>query len=231
MRIRRQKRTRAVLAALSVAGVVLAALAGAALASVIVYTNGFSTRSEVKQLANVEGRHCGKKGNGKSLRIVVRGGRDSCGYRPPVASDGKQPDYDFQARMKLLPETIGRLRAHVYLAIAVRSGKGEGYELRIFPANRRFRLLRNPGASNDDFPVTGKEKGIRHTGRWNTLRLRAFGDHVKAFINGVKVGNVTDPNPDEVGGRRLEVIVNNGRNTQRDALARVDKLRLAVPRH
>jgi hypothetical protein len=211
--------------------VALALAAAAAVANVTVYKNGFSSKGQAEQLERAEGRHCERRWvkHTKTLRVRVTKGPDVCGYRPPVEGDRDRPDHDFRARMKLLNDTPKSVRDSAYLAIAVRSGGGDGYELRIFPTEHRFVLRRSPSGGGPGFPSEGTNSDIEGLNKSNTLRLKAFGNQVTAAVNGTQLAQVNDSNPQEVSGRKLEIAVGHTKNSDRDVFAVVDDLLLRVP--
>jgi hypothetical protein len=224
------RRTTPVVALLAVA-LALGLFAAAALAGVTVYNNNFSRKAEAKQLKHTDGKHCDKRWRRKSdsLLVEVKRGPGACGYRPPVAGDRDGPDHDFQAKEKLLRATPKGVRRTAYLAIAVRSGKSSGYELRVFPKKHKYLLRRKPAGGGGDFPKQGKSRAVKGVNKANVLRLRAFGNKVTAKVNGRRLAQVTDSNAGEVGGRKLEVSVGQKRRTRKDVVASVDNLRLQVP--
>jgi ribosomal protein S8E len=203
----------------------------AALAGVTVYKNNFSGKAEAGQLDRAQGKHCDKRWRRKTktLRIAVQRGPGVCGYRPPVEGDSDRPDHDFQAKGKLLKRTPKSTRRGAYLAIAVRVGKNTGYELRAFPKKHKFVLRRSPSGGGGGFPANGTSSAIKGVSKPNVLRLRAVGDKVTARVNGTKVAEVTDSNPGEVDGRKLEVAVGHKKNSPKPVLAVLDDLKLQVP--
>jgi uncharacterized low-complexity protein len=222
------RRTR--LAVVLLAAVLALGLAAAALAGVTVYTNNFSGRAEAKQLKHTEGRHCEERWRrkAKSILVEVKKGPGRCGYRPPVEGDTPGPDHDFQAELKLLRATPVGIRRSAYMAVAVRSGKSSRYELRIFPKKHKYELRRIPAGGGGGFPKKGTSRAIK-VNKPNVLRLKAVGNTVTARVNSKKVAQVTDSNPGQVDGRRLEVLVGNKRRTHKDVVASLDNLKLQVP--
>ena len=221
--------TRAILllAALAALG-----LAASALAGVTVYKNNFSSKREAKELRHAEGKHCQKRWRRKArnLRVNVKKGPDVCGYRPPVEGDTAGPDHDFQAKMKLLKATPKGVRDGAYLAVAVRSGKNAGYELRVFPTKHKFQLLRGPSGGGSGFPAQGKSEAVNGINKPNVLRLKAVNAKVIARVNGTRVARVTDSNPAQVDGRKLEFLVGHRRHVAKPVSATVDDLKLQVPK-
>jgi hypothetical protein len=217
----------ALLAAIVVAGVV----AAAALAAVTVYKNDFSSKREARELRPAEGRHCDKRWRRKSetVRVTVKEGAGVCGYRPPVEGDTAGPDHDFRAMLRVLKDTPKALRDSAFVAIVVRSDKGSGYELRVFPSRHKFELIRRPTGGGHDFPAKGTKSAIKNVGKPNVLSLAAVGDHVTAKVNGKRMARVTDSKPSQVNGRKLEVAIGNKKRSDRAVLATIDNLKLQVP--
>jgi hypothetical protein len=48
-------------------------------------------------------------------------------------------------------------------------------------------------------------------------------------VNGKKVAKVSDSNPAQVGGRKVEVAVGSGKRTSKTVSATIDDLKLQVP--
>lgn len=214
-------------AAIAAAG----AVAAAAIAGVTVYKNSFSRKSDARELRHADGKHCKRdflKSAGK-LRIDVTKGPELCGYRPPVEGDTDGPDHSLQAKVKFLRDTPKRLRDGAYAAVAVRSGKTSGYELRVFPVKHRFRLVRSPSGGGSDFPATGKSRAIRGFNKANVLFLKAAGSKVTVAVNGTKLVKATDSNPAQVGGRKLEVGIGHGKRSKKDVAGTIDSLKVQVP--
>ena len=224
---RRHKRA---IVALGGAALALGLAAVVALAGVTVYKNNFSSRAEVREVKRVEGKHCDRRWRkkAKSVRIEVTRGPERCGYEPPVQGDSDRPDHIFQATGKLLKQTSRRARGGAYVAVAVRAGKKSGYELRIFPARKKYQLRRDP--SGDGFPAKGSSSAIKGVNKPNVLRLKAVGDKVSAQVNGSKLAAVTDSSASRVRGRKVEVAVGHKRRSGRAVIATLDDLKLQVPK-
>jgi hypothetical protein len=225
-----RRRTRPAVALLA-AALALALAAAVALAGVTVYKNNFSSRTEAKELRHSSGKHCAKRWRqkAKSVRAQRNRGSGACGYRPPVEGDTSGPDHAFQVREKLLKKTPRGIRGSSYVAVAVRSGKSSGYELRIFPKRHKFQLRRAPSGGGGGFPAKGRSQAIKGVNKPNVLRLKAFGNRVTARVNGTQLAKVTDSNAGQVGGRKLEVSVGSTRRSNKDVAATFDNLKLLVP--
>jgi hypothetical protein len=204
--------------------------AAVAVGAVTVYTNNFSGRAEVRELEHSRGKHCDKdwRRKVKSVRVQrVRGG-SACGYRPPVQGDRGGPDHDFRVKGKLLKDTPKGVRARSYIAVAVRSSRGAGYELRVFARRRSFQLRRSPSGGSGVL-ANGRSRAIRRLSKPNLMRLRAVGNTVTARVNGTVLARVTDPNAGRVDGRKLEIAVGATKRSGRNVVATFDNLKLAVP--
>jgi hypothetical protein len=209
-----------------------AALAGvvavAALASVTVYTNDFSSRADVKEINKAGGKKCARKLKNGAMRAVVEKGPTECSFRPPVQGDGILPDYEIRVDGKVGKSIAKSVRRAAFLAVQVRAGAGGvGYTLRVFPEKGRFELVRAPGG--DKFPVKGTEEAIDGIGKRNSLRLIATGAVVRALVNGKEVAEVTDPDPGEVSGPKLRFALGNDRDSGKDVVGTFKKLSVAVP--
>jgi hypothetical protein len=217
--------------ALAVALVALGLAAVAALASVTVYNNNFSRKSEAKEIRHASGNHCDKRWRSKaeSFRVVANKGPGACVYRPPVEADGPGPDHKFQVRAKLLKDTPKGIRDGAFVAVAVRAATGVGYELRVFPSTRKFQLRRSPGGGGGDFPAKGHSGKINGGGKSNILRIDAIGDTVTARVNGTKLAKATDSNAAQVSGRKVQFELGQKKSTSQPTIAVFDDVRLALP--
>lgn len=224
----RTRKTVALLFTLALAG----AVAGAALADVVVYKNGFSSRAQVKEIKKSGGKKCKRKfvHKGKKrtmMRAILAGGRGACTLRPPVQGDEALPGYTIQVAGKVTKGTRGALRRSAYLSVAGRVGGNGGYELRVFPKTGRFDLLRSP--NGQEFPVRGRSGAIEGIGKKNKLKLSTVGAAVRATVNGSEVARVTDPDPGAAAGTGLRFAVGNARRSGKSTVATFHKLKVSVP--
>ena len=219
-----KRRSAGAFAAVCVIGL-LAATIG--FAEVAVYGNHFRTRDDVSQLASVGGKKCHHnwRKESETLFVVVERGPHACNIRPPVKSDGDQPNDIWRARLKITRDTPKALRDDAYVALEVRSGPDSGYQLRVFPKDDRWRLLRTPAGGG--FPQNGTDHAIKGVNDFNELELRAIGDKIKALANGHVLTDVTDGSPGEVSGRRLAAIIGVSKETDREVFGVLDDLVLA----
>jgi hypothetical protein len=221
------KRRRRIGIALALVLAGCAALAALARAVVIVYTNNFDHDRNSQALERSEGKHCARTIKKGSLVVTVKRGPEVCGYYLPVLGDAKRPDLDIQARVKLQKPTSKRIKKHVFVGVAVRSGPDTRYEFRVFPKGGKFLLKRSPREAS--FNTGGRSKAIKPLDSFNRLELQVFGRHAKAYVNGKKVADVKDANPDDVKGRRTELVVGNLKKAKADTNARIDSALVGVP--
>jgi hypothetical protein len=217
------------LAVLAVAGALSLAVAGTATAVIYVYGNGFSSKASVKELEKSGGgTQCDKRfrKNSKDMTISLEGKR-LCGYSPPVFGDADRPDHAVYAKGQVLAsKTPKKLRRAAYLAVEVRVGGGESYELQVRPKGRRFKLLRNP--SSDAVSESGKSNAIKPINQLNGLRLEVKGGKVRAFANGKHLATVDDPNPDQLDGRRVSFGLGSRKSSGRTTVGAFKRVRVGV---
>jgi hypothetical protein len=225
---RKSRRSRS-LALLVVAGAFSLALAASATAVIYVYGNGFSSKGAFKEMKRTGGgSKCDKsyRERSKSMRVTVAGKR-LCDFGPPVVGDSAQPNHVIFAKGQVLPKkTPKALRKAAYLAVKVRSGRGDSYELQIRPKAGRYKLLRSPaaGAVSEE----GRSGAIRSINKPNSLRLEAKGARVVAFVNGERLVSVQDPNPEEVGGRKVAFGIGSRKNSNRAIVGVFDRVRAGI---
>lgn len=207
------------------------AVAGVAMANVTIYTNSFSKKSDYKQIRKAgKSKACDRsyrKGAGK-IRVIVQKGDHGCSLKPPVASDSDLPDQDVRVQGKFLKDqTPKSQRKGAYISLAVRVGPGARYELQVKPRNKKFFLVRKPAGQG--FPIKGKLKKVKPLDQLNTLRLRAFGTRLRAFVNGKKVVSKRESDPGPVSGRRITFGLGNSRPAKKSIAGLMDNLRVQVP--
>ena len=225
-----RRRTRPAVALLA-AALALGLAATLSFAAVTVYRNNLSSRAEAQELEQWRGKHCAKrwKQKAKNVRAKRNSGSGACGYRPPVEGDTGGPDHDFRAKQTLLKATQKGIRGSAFLAVAVRSSKSSGYELRIFPKRHRFELRRYPSDGAGGFPATGRSPAIKRVSKPNVVRLKAVGNTVTAKVNGTQLAQMTDSDAGQVDGRKLEVAVGSTKRSNKRVVATFDNLKLLVP--
>jgi hypothetical protein len=211
--------------ALALAG--CAVLGALAYGAVIIYSNNFSSERDSQQLSRAEGKHCNRGIKRGSLVVTVKRGVEICGYYLPVEGDHKRPNLDIQIRVKLQKPNSDHIKKHAFVGVAVRAGKDTRYEFRVFPKGGKFLLKRSPREGK--FNTDGKSKFIKPLDSFNRIELQVFGREAKGYVNGKRVVDVKDPKPEDVKGRRVELLVGNLHKTDKGLTARVDSALAGVP--
>ncbi|KAA0267062.1 MAG: hypothetical protein EDQ89_11925, partial [Acidobacteria bacterium] len=125
---------------------ILAALAVAvpAFAGITVYSNSFKAKSSYKAITKQsgKGKRCKREWRKKSaLGVAVKGGKQNCALKTPVAGDSAQPDLIVKALAKLTGRTDKAARKGAYLGVSVRASRKDGYVFRVIPKARKWELL------------------------------------------------------------------------------------------
>jgi hypothetical protein len=144
-----------------------------------------------------------------------------------VVGDAAQPNHVIFAKGQVLPKkTPKSLRKAAYLAVKVRSGRGDSYELQIRPKAGRYKLIRSPnsGAVSEE----GRSNAIRKINKPNSLRLEAKGNRITAFVNGERLVRVQDGNAEEVGGRKVAFGIGSRKNSKREIVGVFDRVRVGI---
>lgn len=203
------------------------ALAGVAVANVLVYNNNFGKQKDVRQIKKLQG---GGKCNGnwrgkqKALGVRVSAGNHNCLFRTPVEGDRNQPDYTIQALGKGQRNTHPRVRNRFYIGLAARVSRRSGYEMRVFPKPRKFQLLKN-----GEEVAGGEHRAIKPLNRDNVLRLKVQGGIVLAKVNGKRLARFKDQSPEEVDGRRTALTFGSEARPDKDGIGVFDKVKVLVP--
>ena len=75
------------------------------------------------------------------MNVTVNGKR-LCEFSPPVVGDAAQPNHVIFAKGQILPrKTPKALRKSAYLAVKLRLGRGDWYELQIRPKSGRYKPI------------------------------------------------------------------------------------------
>ena len=213
------------------AAVMLTAALGTAVAAVTVYDNGFSNRTEFKEIIKSGGgKRCDRsyRKKGKSMRAAVKRSPTTCSFRPPVQGDAELPNHNVRVDGKILKKTPKGLRGGAFVELTIRAGGGGvGYTLRIFPHKKRYELRRGP--SGGEFPVRGKSNAIKRVNKRNHLRLIASGAAIRGLVNGKEVARVEDSNPGQVAGTKIRFAVGSLKEREGSVVATFKKVAVAVP--
>lgn len=211
------------------AGALTLGLAASAAGVIYIYNNGFTTKAAYKEIKRTGGGdNCERKyrERSNSMGVTVRGKR-LCAFSPPVLGDADQPDHVISARGQILPkQTKKSLRKAAYLAVRLRLGQGDFYELQIRPRGRRFKLLRSPASG--EVSEAGRSNAINALKEPNALLLRARGGRIKALVNGKELANIVDPSSDQVGGRRTSFGIGNRKNANGEVVGVFRRVRVGI---
>ncbi len=217
------------LALLLTAGALSLALTASAAAIVYVYGNGFSSRGAFKEIKRSGGgKKCDKRyrEKPKTMGVSVKGKR-LCEFSPPVVGDASQPNHVIFAKGQILPrKTPKALRKSAYLAVKLRLGRGDWYELEIRPKSGRYKLDRSP--NSNAVSEAGRSDAIRKLNKPNALRLEAKGARIRASVNGDELVSVVDPNPEGVGGRKVGFGVGSRKNSSRPTVGSFTRVRVGI---
>jgi hypothetical protein len=183
-------------------------LASASAAAVIgVYRNSMESDSQRGQLVKLSGSNCGRGGSDHAFRIFVGKATSQCAYRTPVVGR----DLELAVTARLLEGTPKPLQRKAFLAVNLRTGgAGAGYQLAVFPLQRKAQLRKVTGDGRIEYLHV--EHGVPAMGlnRPNLLRLRAFNVtggpqrgscRVLAYVGKQLVADVSDSAAGELAGR------------------------------
>lgn len=198
-------RIAAVSLAAAVAALALAASAGAALVGI--YRNGMESEAQRAQVVKLSGERCGRGGSAHAVRVVVGKQTGLCAYRTPVIGR----DLEVAAVGRLLSSTPEPVQRKAFLAVDLRTGgAGAGYQLAVFPMQRKAQLRKVLSDGRIRYLHVEKEIRAKGLNRANELRLRAFNltsgpergnCRILAFVGGQLVADVTDAAAGELEGR------------------------------
>jgi hypothetical protein len=197
------------IAAISLAGAIalLAAAASAGAALIGVYRNSMESEAQRAQVVKLSGARCGRGGSDHAVRVLVGKQTGVCAYRTPVIGR----DLEIAAVGRLLSNTPQPIQRKAFLALDLRTGgAGAGYQLLVYPLQRKAQLRKVTSGGRIEFLHI--EKGVQAGGlnRANDLRLRAFNVtsgpekgicHILAYVGGRLVADVTDSAAGELEGR------------------------------
>ncbi len=203
------------------------ALAGSAVASVLIYKNGFGSKSDFKRIGKLAGGKACKKSykGGKTFEGHVKKGGKECLFTTPVEGDTNQPNYTIQAEGKVMKKTDKRIRSKVYVGVAARANARSAYEVRVFPKGRTYSLLKNGEELS-----SGKNTAINALDEKNRIRLSVDDGSVTARVNGKPLASFDDKSPGEVRGRKAVVAFGSeGRSKKKEGFVRIDRIKVFVP--
>ena len=124
---------------------------------------------------------------------VIVGGQDGNPKRSGLLTTGKS-FRDFEVQLEFKIDEHGKYNSGVYLRNDPGTGRLSGYQVNI---GRGAAGEYCGGLYTDRWLAKGDEKDtIRKKLKWNTLRIRAVGAHVQVDLNGKRVVDFTDPDPE-----------------------------------
>jgi hypothetical protein len=194
------------LAALA-AGLLACAVAGAAMVGI--YRNGLETKPQRAEMLKLFGRNCARGGGEDAIRVLLGKKTDSCAYRTPVIGR----DLEIAATESILSGTPKPLQRKAYVAVQLRAGGGDKYEVRAFPLQRKAQLIKVSEAGTKYLAVKKNLKEIGGINEPTVVRLRtektatAGTATVTAYVGPTVVGEVTDEAAGEVIGEFSAVSV------------------------
>jgi hypothetical protein len=203
------------------------AIAGLAQAGISVFKTSFNSRGDYKSVKALAGKSgCGREWRNKSaLGVTTEGGKLDCALATPVSADSDKPDQIIQVVGKVTKATDDKVKEAIYVGVAVRANKKQGYELRIFPKAREWELRRNGERVDGD-----RDKAIEGLAKKNRIQLQAIGSTVTAKVNGQRLIEFKDKSSDGVGGRKNALIYGDRKDTESaDGEAFFDKLKVQIP--
>jgi hypothetical protein len=189
------------------AGLLLCAAAGAAMVGV--YRNGLETKPLRAEMTKLLGRSCKRGGGEDSIRVLLGKKTVSCAYRTPVIGR----DLELAATERILSGTPKALQRKAYVAIQLRAGGDDKYELRAFPVQRKAQLIKLSEAGTKYLAIKKNVKAIGGINQPTVVRLRveksagAASAAIAAYVGPEVVGEVTDEAAGEVGGELSAVSV------------------------
>ena len=219
-------------AALAAGLLALAPAAGAALVGI--YRNGMAGKGQLAQIVKLSGTRCGRGGTGTALAITIGKETRECSYRTPVVGR----DLEIAATERLLGKTPKPVQQGAYLALDLRAGSGSGYQLAVYPKQRKAQVRKVlDGGEVEYLHIAKNVAAIEGVERDNDLRLRAFnvteGEEkgscrILAYVGGELVADVTDPGAGELAGRASGFSLGSAK-AAKGAQATVDDVVVRVP--
>jgi hypothetical protein len=215
------------------AALVVAASAAAALIGL--YRNSMESDAQRGQIAKLSGERCRRGGSSHTFQILVGKRTQQCAYRTPVVGR----NLEIVAVERLLGSTPLPVQRKAFVAVNLRAGgAGAGYQLAVFPLQRKAQLRKTLADGRLAYLHIEKDVGaVLGVDKANALRLRAFNitsgpergaARVVAFVGGERVADVTDAAAGELQGRASGFSV-GAVGAARGALASVDDVVVRSP--
>jgi hypothetical protein len=221
----------AVLLAVLVTGLLVCAVAGAAMIGI--YRNGMETLAQRSELVKLAGANCDRAGANGAMRITLGKKTAACSFRTPVLGR----DLEIAATERLLSGTPENLQRKAFLGLELRAGGGSKYQLLVFPRQQKAQLIKVTGAAVKYLAIAKNEKAVLGINEANKLRLRAVNvtsgpekgqARLFAYIGNKLVGEAVDDGAGDLSGRASSVIVGTIKNGN-GVVASVDDVVVRVP--
>jgi len=213
-------------------GLVLAGAFASAAFGISVYSNDFSTKAEYEQIVRSGGgKSCERRYRAKqnTMLVSVKKGGITCSFRVPVQGDSELPNHAVGVESRILASTPKAMRKGAFVEVTLRAGGGgTGYTLRIFPARKKFELIRGP-AGGGEFPVRGRNTAIKGIDERNNISLTARGARITASVNRKELVTVEDNDPGQVTGRKVRIAVGSRKKASKPVAALINSVGVGVP--
>jgi hypothetical protein len=218
------------LAALAV-GLLVCAVAGAAMIGV--YRNSMETLAQRSQLIKLSGSNCARAGANGAMRVTLGKKTAACSFRTPVLGR----DLEIAATERLLSGTPENLQRKAFLGLELRAGAGSKYQLLVFPRQKKAQLIKITSGATKYLAIAKNEKAVMGINEANNLQLRAVNitsgpekgqARLFAYVGTTLVGEAVDDGAGDLTGRASSVIVGTIKNGN-GVVASVDDVVVRVP--
>jgi hypothetical protein len=201
----------------------------ASAAGITVYKTSFKNRSDVREIRALSGsdKKCQKSWKGKTaLGVTTKGGPVDCSLKTPVVGDAAQPNHIVRVVAKMNKATDKKVRKTFYLGVIVRADRKESYELRVFPGNRKYQLLKS-----GEVLQQGKDNAIAGGKKKNRLQIEAKGQTITGNVNGKDVASFRDENAEQVTARGTGLSYGVRKRAKKSkGVGSFDQLKVQVPK-
>jgi hypothetical protein len=221
----------AVLLAALAAGLLVCAVAGAAMIGV--YRNSMESLAQRSQLVKLYGSNCARAGAHGAMRVTLGKKTAACSFRTPVLGR----DLEIAATERLLSGTPENLQHKAFLGLELRAGAGSKYQLLVFPRQKKAQLIKVTAGGVKYLAIAKNEKSVMGINEANQLQLRAVNvtsgpekgqARLFAYVGGTLVGEAVDDGAGDLTGRASAVIVGTIKNGN-GVVASIDDLVVRVP--
>src|SRR6476659_5785592 len=221
----------AVLLAVLATGLLVSAVAGAALIGV--YGNSMESLAQRSKLVKLAGANCARAGANGAMRVTLGKKTAACSFRTPVLGR----DLEIAATERLLSGTPENLQRKAFLGLELRAGGGSKYQLLVFPRQKKAQLIKVTGGGTKYLAIAKNEKAVMGINAANKLQLRAVNvtsgpekgqARLFAYVGSTLVGEAIDDGAGELTGRASSVTVGTIKNGN-GVIASVDDVVVRVP--